>query len=250
MSRVFEPLSSAVRYRRRQLLLVASAVAIVSSGCGQRSAFSDAFRSSFLASCEATSGGDSEACDCALSYLEDKYDSESDIGGEDYVIAARQCSERPTRGATLPEPSPSLSDQDAALLRVFEESVARVCEDVARLQRILGEAEIRDGRLNIGNPSFTYPESGRTVRGIGAWEELEVAFSLKADVFGQWIGNPVLEGKSVGGIAGTSRTLEGQIAILISNEGSPNHLGQNLLDAIADSGTQISEFAVCLETSD
>ncbi|MGH2691433.1 MAG: hypothetical protein ACRDHM_02915 [Actinomycetota bacterium] len=75
---------------RRSVIGVVAAAALLGA-CGG-GGYSEEFRASFLASCESSSGGQTEYCQCALDHLEENGpDDETDITLEDQQAAITAC---------------------------------------------------------------------------------------------------------------------------------------------------------------
>lgn len=78
-------------------LIILSAVGIALAACGGgdeggNGGYSEAFRSSFLASCESSSGGQTAYCQCALDHLEaNGPEAEEDITAADQTAAIEAC---------------------------------------------------------------------------------------------------------------------------------------------------------------
>jgi len=76
---------------RRSVITLAFAGALLGA-CGN-GGYSEEFRTSFLASCEQSSGGQTAYCRCALDHLEaNGPDYEKDITEEDQQAAIQACS--------------------------------------------------------------------------------------------------------------------------------------------------------------
>jgi len=76
---------------RRSVITLALAGALLGA-CGN-GGYSEEFRTSFLASCEQSSGGQTAYCQCALDHLEaNGPDDEKDITVEDQQAAIQACS--------------------------------------------------------------------------------------------------------------------------------------------------------------
>lgn len=72
--------------------ITAGLVAILLGGCGGGSGYSDAFRTSFMSSCEESSGGQTAYCQCALDHLEaNGPEDETQITTEDQTAAIEAC---------------------------------------------------------------------------------------------------------------------------------------------------------------
>jgi hypothetical protein len=73
------------------IVAVFSAALLAACG-GGGGGYSEEFRTSFLASCEASSGGQTEYCQCALDHLEENGpEDEADITAEDQQGAITAC---------------------------------------------------------------------------------------------------------------------------------------------------------------
>ena len=76
---------------RRSVIALAFAGALL--GACENGGYSEEFRTSFLASCEQSSGGQTAYCRCALDHLEaNGPDDEKDITVEDQQAAIQACS--------------------------------------------------------------------------------------------------------------------------------------------------------------
>ena len=76
----------------RRSTIAAIFAAAMLAACGGGGGYSEEFRTSFLASCEASSGGQTQYCQCALDHLEENGpEDERDITAEDQQEAITAC---------------------------------------------------------------------------------------------------------------------------------------------------------------
>jgi hypothetical protein len=75
-----------------RLKTVVAIAACVLAACGGSGGYSDEFRSTFLSSCEQSSGGQTAYCRCALDHLEaNGPENEDDITAQDQTEAIQAC---------------------------------------------------------------------------------------------------------------------------------------------------------------
>ncbi len=76
----------------RRLSITAAITAALLAACGGGEGYSEEFRSSFMQSCESSSGGETEYCQCALDHLEaNGPENEEDITAGDQQEAIQAC---------------------------------------------------------------------------------------------------------------------------------------------------------------
>lgn len=76
---------------KRLVILVTASITFL-GGCGGNGGYSEEFKAQFLSSCEASSGGQSAYCQCALEHLEaNGPEDEEDITVTDQTAAITAC---------------------------------------------------------------------------------------------------------------------------------------------------------------
>lgn len=81
----------------KRLMILATIGMTFLGGCGGNGGYSEEFQAQFLSSCEASSGGQTAYCQCALEHLEaNGPENEEDITVEDQTAAITACQDQVT----------------------------------------------------------------------------------------------------------------------------------------------------------
>lgn len=138
-----------------------------------------------------------------------------------------------TPGSPSPMRSPTLSAYDEQVLMALDQGVAYLCEHMATLGVLL----------------LTTTASGGALSGhLRAWRELEAAFYVDAGVFASLIGEPAVEGLSVGLLATDTRVLTtrvGQVALAIESGPSFPVAPERVIRNVSEIGDLLTTVAEC-----
>ncbi len=154
-------------------------------------------------------------------------------------FSGRQPRDEPLSQAATPPPSATPSqdpqgdtatEEDSLYQQTLDDDVMHLCTDLGSLESLL---------------AATRPAGGRLVGDATGWRDIEAFLGIDAEVFAGLIGEPSLEGQSVGTLSTSTRILSirtGQVALAIERgSGFPVAPGRVLSNVTEISGPLASQ---------